>query len=68
MSSEFSYHDYVTDQTFLDDYNAYQAKYAKQMRESDKVLISLVKDFVDKQKLTVHQLDYLTSAAQLETF
>jgi len=51
MSSEFSYHDYVTDQTFLDDYNAYQAKYAKQMRESDKVLISLVKDFVDKQKI-----------------
>lgn len=48
MSNEFSYQDYVTDKTFLDEYNAYQAKYAKQMRESDKVLIGLVGEIVAK--------------------
>lgn len=49
MSNDFSYQDYVTDQKFLDEYNSYQAKYAKQMRESDKVLLSIVKDFASKR-------------------
>lgn len=46
MSADFSYQDYVTDKSFLDDYNAYQARYANQMRESDKVLVGLIKDFL----------------------
>lgn len=46
MTEDFSYKEYVTDEQFLRDYNAYQAKYAKQMRESDKVLVGLVKDLV----------------------
>ncbi|MCX7157458.1 MAG: class I SAM-dependent methyltransferase [Rhodocyclales bacterium] len=48
MSNDFSYQDYVTNKTFLDEYNAYQAKYAKQIRESDKVLIGLVSDILVK--------------------
>lgn len=43
MSQKFSYQDYVTDEKFLSDYNSYQAKYAKQMRESDKVVINLIR-------------------------
>jgi len=49
MSNDFTYQDYVTDKNFLDEYNAYQAKYAKQMRESDKVLLGLVREIVSKQ-------------------
>jgi SAM-dependent methyltransferase len=48
MSNDFSYQDYVTDKAFLDEYNAYQAKYAKQMRESDKILVGLVNEVVSK--------------------
>ena len=50
MSNDFSYQDYVTDKTFLDEYNSYQAKYAKQMRESDKVLVGLVSEVVAKHE------------------
>jgi SAM-dependent methyltransferase len=49
MSENFSYHEYVTDETFLRDYNAYQAKYAQQIRESDKVLIGLVRDIAARR-------------------
>jgi len=42
MNEDFSYKEYVADTAFLSDYNAYQAKYAAQIRESDKVLLSLV--------------------------
>ena len=42
-SQEFSYQDYVTDEKFLADYNAYQAKYSGQIRESDKVIIDLIR-------------------------
>jgi SAM-dependent methyltransferase len=48
MSGEFNYHDYIGDNTFLGQYNAYQTKYAGQMRESDKVLIELVREIVGK--------------------
>jgi SAM-dependent methyltransferase len=44
MSEKFDYKEYVTDESFLRDYNAYQAKYAKQMRESDKVLVGIIRD------------------------
>ena len=43
MSEKTSYGNYVADESFLRDYNTYQAKYAKQVRESDKVLIELVR-------------------------
>lgn len=46
MSEEFSYQDYVNDERFLADYNAYQARYAAEIRESDKVIISMVRDLV----------------------
>lgn len=46
MSENFSYQDYVNDERFLRDYNAYQAKYARQMRESDKVLVGLIREFL----------------------
>lgn len=67
MSENFSYQDYVTDQKFLDEYNAYQAKYAKQMRESDKVFIGLVKEFIGKQKTgqTTRLLDIGCSTGNL---
>ena len=59
MSNNFSYQDYVTDQAFLDEYNAYQAKYAKQIRESDKTLISLVKDFVAGYNKNLSSVSFL---------
>jgi SAM-dependent methyltransferase len=49
MNETFTYHEYVTDEKFLAQYNAYQTKYAKQMRESDKVLIGLIRDVVEKR-------------------
>jgi SAM-dependent methyltransferase len=49
MNETFTYHEYVTDEKFLAEYNAYQAKYAKQVRESDKVLIGLIRDVVEKR-------------------
>lgn len=52
MIKPFSYTDYVGDETFLVDYNSYQEKWATQIRESDKILISLVKNYIDEKKLT----------------
>ena len=46
MSEAFSYHEYVTDEKFLADYNVYQAKYAEHMRESDRVLIGLIHEII----------------------
>src|SRR5580704_16229199 len=48
MSEGFSYRSYVTDEKFLSEYNSYQRRYAHTMRESDKVLVALVKDIVDR--------------------
>jgi SAM-dependent methyltransferase len=50
MSDEFTYQEYVTDAAFLAEYNAYQAKYAQQMRESDRVLIELVRDVIARRQ------------------
>jgi SAM-dependent methyltransferase len=44
LPEEFDYRSYVTDDVFLDAYNEYQAKYAAQMRESDKVMLALMRD------------------------
>jgi SAM-dependent methyltransferase len=43
MSGEFSYQSYVTDSAFLSAYNDYQARYANSIRESDKILIDIVR-------------------------
>lgn len=50
MNEEFTYKDYVTDDNFLSDYNDYQSRYADKMRESDKVLINLIHDYIAEQK------------------
>ena len=56
MTSDFSYRAYVTDKAFLEGYNAYQARYAERIRESDKVIITMVKDVVARahgRRLTI---------------
>ena len=47
MNEKTSYTGYVTDEVFLSDYNAYQARYAENIRESDKVLIGLVSKYIE---------------------
>src|SRR5260370_38896184 len=44
MKPKTTYEDYIKDQTFLDVYDDYQARYATQIRESDKVILGLVRD------------------------
>ncbi len=44
----FSYQDYVSDAAFIDRYNSYQTKYSKQMRESDRIIIELVREIQSK--------------------
>lgn len=44
MAEQFTYQDYVTDEGFLAEYNAYQEKYSSTIRESDKVIIEKVKE------------------------
>ena len=68
MSNDFSYQSYVTDQHFLDEYNAYQAKYSKQLRESDKVLIGLVREIIERRNAAggrMHLLDVGCSTGNL---
>ena len=43
-----SYDTYVNDDAFLKEYNAYQNKYAENIRESDKVLINMVRQAFTK--------------------
>lgn len=49
---KFSYFDYVNDEDFIESYNEYQARYAERIRESDKVLVSLVSDAVARSDAT----------------
>jgi SAM-dependent methyltransferase len=49
MHKGSTYGDYVTDTAFLREYNAYQTKYATQMRESDKVLVRLIGEVLAKR-------------------
>lgn len=46
MPDQFSYHEYVTDDSFQSSYSEYQKKYARQIRESDKVLIHMITDII----------------------
>jgi SAM-dependent methyltransferase len=50
MQEKFSYDQYVTDAKFLDEYNAYQAKYAATVRESDKVIIEIIREEFSRRK------------------
>jgi len=50
MQDKFSYQEYVTDETFLAEYNAYQQKYAQNIRESDKVIIKMVRALVEERR------------------
>lgn len=65
MSDEFSYHEYVKDEAFLRDYNAYQAKYARQMRESDKVLVGIIRELIDGRQGRLRLLDIGCSTGNL---
>ena len=51
MPSDFSYKSYVTDDAFLAGYNEYQKKYAKEIRESDKVVLALTRETHVKQQI-----------------
>ena len=59
MNNGFSYQSYVNDKQFLDEYNAYQAKYANQMRESDKVIIGLISEITKRYDSEKGQLSLL---------
>lgn len=50
MSEDFTYHDYVNDEKFLEQYNAYQTRHAIDIRESDKIIISMVGQLVEQAK------------------
>ncbi|MEQ9248577.1 MAG: class I SAM-dependent methyltransferase, partial [Nitratireductor sp.] len=47
-NEKFSYFDYVKDEKFIESYNDYQARYAEQIRESDKVIISMITEIVER--------------------
>lgn len=48
MAEQFTYQEYVSDETFLAQYNAYQERYASTIRESDRVIIEKVNAFVSQ--------------------
>ncbi|MBX7207085.1 MAG: methyltransferase domain-containing protein [Verrucomicrobiaceae bacterium] len=50
MSTTFSYEEYVTDKPFLDAYNDYQRRYASTIRESDRVLLKMVSDWIGQNQ------------------
>ncbi len=59
MTGEFSYKDYVTDEQFLAGYNEYQRRYAEQIRESDKVILAVVGEFLAARKTKGEALQLL---------
>jgi SAM-dependent methyltransferase len=50
LSGTFDYRTFVSNNAFLDRYNEYQTKYAAQVRESDKLMIALVRDALRTRK------------------
>jgi SAM-dependent methyltransferase len=63
--SDFSYREYVSDEKFLAEYNAYQQRYADTMRESDKVLVALTRKIRDGAKRDLDVLDIGCSTGNL---
>jgi len=47
MSKDLSYRDYVNDGPYMDTYSKYQERYAREIRESDKVLIQFVREHAE---------------------
>jgi SAM-dependent methyltransferase len=43
MATKHSYREYVTDRALLDQYEAYQQRYRDSIRESDKILVELIR-------------------------
>lgn len=48
MAEKFSYEQYVSDADFLRKYNDYQSRYSEKVRESDKVIVSIVNSLTSK--------------------
>ena len=46
----FNYKEYVTDKKFLKDYENYQERYSRSIRESDKKTIDLIGDWIHERK------------------
>lgn len=65
MTDDFSYHDYVGDEGFLADYNSYQARYAERIRESDKVIVELLRDAASQADNRLQVLDIGCSTGNL---
>lgn len=65
MSKNFTYQDYVEDETFLERYNAYQQRYATQIRESDKVMAALVGEAIAAAGRRLKVLDIGCSTGNL---
>ena len=63
--SDFSYRDYVTDEKFLAEYNAYQQRYAGTLRESDKVLVALTRRIREESDRDLDVLDIGCSTGNL---
>jgi SAM-dependent methyltransferase len=60
-----SYREYVADDEFMRDYAAYQQRYAVEPRESDKVLIELVRDLAGEHAQPLRVLDVGCSTGNL---
>ncbi len=50
MNDDLSYKDYVNNQKHMDQYSEYQKKYATKIRESDKVIIELINQIINKDE------------------
>src|SRR5262249_6454818 len=51
--TERTYREYVTDDEFITGYSEYQRRYAANIRESDRVLVGLVRDVTEGEKGTL---------------
>ena len=50
MAENFTHHDYMKNTKFLEEYNLYQKRYSKNMRDSDRVLTNFICNHVTKTK------------------
>ena len=48
MAENFTHHDYIKNTKFLEEYNLYQKRYSKNMRDSDRVLTNFICNHVTK--------------------
>lgn len=60
-----SYHEYVADERFMAGYAEYQKRYATQVRESDRVLIEIVRGLNDRRGPGLRLLDIGCSTGNL---